>query len=889
MSRLCALLFAFVWIPGAPGAAAVKAPPPPPEYRVKLRYGITAARDQHIFQYDAMIAYLRSIGFRYVPRSNTDREDPNQNYLMGTIPSANAHKILGDPSIMSALLMPPRYRVPAKGTDMVKVRIELVKGRSLDRQRLLSDQVAALLEEELGFQEAIAYDHEGFTRLVGAIPAANVETLLKDLRTVPEGWLAPAPKPDAVLDENGRLVSPLSDASPILITEITPEPAGVPPIKPLPRPEPPQGALEKVAPPLRALIGKQDKKVVRVEIILTTAPASGDKNWRRDLAVAGPGTTLEGRLGPLVTARTRLGNVPALADVPEVSTIRLPRPARSPLIPVKGSHADNAKVLRSLGLRNLAMPHKGVRVAIIDGDFRGFRPFVRRKDLPATTRYVDLTAERNREVEPDPFPSARGEIGHGTRCALALAMAMAGSGVDFVLVRIDPAAPYMLEEVARYINGERYNSESTAHRIADFEGERAELRRRRAALLEVRRRVLNNFDQDEANLKRRKEYFQKQKALDKDEANLREREGRFIRLRRDLRGLRGIEIVSCSLTWPDGYPVDGSSPLTRYFDNRPFKAPLWFQSAGNTGGQVWAGLFRDTDGNGVMEFAAPDTKLREDRWTRELNFLAWQPFGKGRTLDLPAGARLRVSVQWREPHDPSLLRRGEDLYRQPLARLRLVLLRQRDPSGKRLPTDDMEEVAHTMGYGDRYGLPQRLANGPSSATYEQDLEFTVPHAGRYALRLEGRVPRGTRPIREPHLPALAKTWELHPRILLEVVDDASRARGRPVFQDYATGQGTLGMPADARRLITVGAAERSRDPQPYSGTGPALNLELLPKPNVFIALDDRLGPEGAVAYGTDLATPLAAGLAAKALYTGGSVVDLLRPPFGGKPKVLRGP
>jgi hypothetical protein len=322
-------------------------------------------------------------------------------------------------------------------------------------------------------------------------------------------------------------------------------------------------------------------------------------------------------------------------------------------------------------------------------------------------------------------------------------------------------------------------------------------------------------------------------------------------------------VVTCSLIWNTGYPVDGSSVLSRYFDARPFRSALWFQAAGNTRGQAWAGLFRDTDGNGIMEFAGPDAPLPAGRWTRELNFLAWQPFKKARALDLPAGARLRLAVQWREPHDPRYARGGDDPYRQPLARLRLVVLRQRDPSGKALPTDDMEEVAHSPGYADRYGLPQRLANYPSSATYEQTLEFTVLTAGRYALRLEGRVPRGIQPADAPALPALEKTWELRPRVFIEVVDDASRSQGRPVFLDYATDEGTLGMPADSRGVVTVGSADRRNKPLPYSATGPALNLELLTKPNVLISDDGRLGTEGAVAYGTSLAAPYAAGLAAR--------------------------
>jgi hypothetical protein len=857
MMRNCLLLLLFVvWNTGSRGEAAPKEPPAPPEYQVKLRYAIDAARGQHVYQYDAMIKYLKSIGFKQ---------------------TAN---------VMSVLLLPPKYVLPARGTEMVKIRLGLAGGLGRQRQRVLADQVVTLLED-MGFQEAIAYDHRNFTRLVGTIPARHVETLLKDLRNLPEGWLSPEAKPRELVDENGDLLPPLKNVSPLLTIEVIPEPAGVPPIKLLPEAQPAERDLEKVTPDLRALIGKENKKRLRLQLILATTPRSTDRAWREDLDDAAPSIIIEGRLGPLVTALVYVGEIPELARLPLVSAIRVPVAARPQVVPVKGSKADNAGVLRSLGLHKLKMPQRGLRVALIDSDFRGYEEFLRKRQLPPSTKYVDLTAERNRDILPDPFPGDPREIGHGTRCALALATAMAGAGVDLVLVRIDPGAPYQLQEVARYINGETYRSENLPRRLDDVERAQYELRKRRDELKIERKRVLDNFDDDEENRKARKDYFEKERAYERDERLVAERERRYLTLLRNLRGLRGVEIVSCSLVWPTGYPVDGSSTLSRYFDDRPFKATLWFQSPGNTRGQVWTGLFRDEDQNGVMEFAEPKTRLPRDRWTRELNFLAWQPFGKPQELNLPAGARLKISIQWKEPHDPALKRNGEDIYRTPLARLRLVLLRQRDPAGKSLPADDMEEVAHTMGYYNRYGLPQRLANSPTSATYEQTLEFTVPQAGRYALRVEGRVPKGIRPEGVPRLPALEKTWELRPRILVEVDDDVSRGAGRPVFLDYATDQGTIGMPSDARRVITVGAADQSKKTQPYSATGPVMNLELLVKPNVLVYEEGRLGPEGATAYGTSLAAPYAAGLAARALYLGKPRVPFLKALRSQPAKVLQ--
>src|SRR5262249_55744793 len=158
-----------------------------------------------------------------------------------------------------------------------------------------------------------------------------------------------------------------------------------------------------------------------------TTPEEGSRDLLRRLERAAPSLIVEGRLGPLLTGTIRPKEVPNLAALEQVSVVRLPRPARPQLIPPKGSPADNTKALRELGIYRLGVPRKGVRVAVIDGDFRGYADFLKNKHLPPNTRYLDLTAERNRTLLPDPFPGDPKEVGHGTRCALALATAMAGS------------------------------------------------------------------------------------------------------------------------------------------------------------------------------------------------------------------------------------------------------------------------------------------------------------------------------------------------------------------------------------------------------------------------------------------------------------------------------
>src|SRR5581483_8636823 len=140
---------------------------------------------------------------------------------------------------------------------------------------------------------------------------------------------------------------------------------------------------------------------------------------------------------------------------------------------------------------------------------------------------------------------------------------------------------------------------------------------------------------------------------------------------------------------------------------------------------------------------------------------------------------IRVSLQWREPHDPQFLQGGEDLYRTPLAQVRLVVLRQRDPSGTKVAADDMEVVAISPR------LPQRLDNYPQSASYEQTVEFLVPTTGRYALRVEATIPPSIRPPTVPTLPPLQQSWEFRPRIFVTTLGEAA-GLGRAIFLDYAT-------------------------------------------------------------------------------------------------------
>jgi hypothetical protein len=833
---------------GLPSLAQVVSPPPPAEYRVGVRYHILSGGQIHVARFREMVKFLEQQGFKKDPGTENEEEDPEQTRITGAIAADRARQLLRERHVQSILLVPAGFDLAAQGDKPVKVQLELAGRLPLQRQRLLSEQVVDLLRP-LGFQEAVGYDNRGHTRIVGAIPASAAAALLEDLRWHGSGWLAPR-VPVA------ELPLPIRDSWPVAVVEVLPEPPGTPAAQPAAQPAPPAaGPLLKISPALRALAKQQQP--VRLEVILISEPTVVDTSWRRDLLQAAPGGAIEGRLGSVVTLRAAPADAGSLAALTGVTGIRLPSVALWQPAPVP-SDSSNEEALQRSGLDRLhAAHHRGqkIRLAIIDSDFRGYQRFVG-KQLPAGMDYLDLAAECDPDLQSRIVSTDTTAVGHGTQCALAAALA--APEADFTLIRIDADAAFQLGEAARYINGDPVFSPSLQARSAELEAEALRLSRRRDELLQERKAVLDEFGDDEASRKRRAALAANEAALDKEEKALHQRDQRFISLTRALRGLQGIQIAACGLVWNEGYPVDGGSALSRYFDAANFKSSLWFQSVGNTQGQAWGGLFRDVDGNGVMEFAPPTAPLLAGRWTSELNFLGWQPLSGNAVPDLPR-TKLRLAIQWREPHDPSYWRNGEDPYLTPLANLRLVVLRQRDPGGAKLPTDDLEVVAASVG------LPLRIQNEPAWAVYEQTVEFNAAAPGRYALRVEGRVPRSIRPLSQPAMRGMEVAWELRPRIFVNALDDAARAAGRAVFYDYATATGNPGMAADAQGVISVGAADFSGKPRPYTAAGPPLGQELRVKPDVFSYDGLSLPVLGTSSTGTNLASGFAAGAAATML------------------------
>jgi hypothetical protein len=911
---LASLLFAGLAAFAQPRPAS---PPPTAKYQVTLRYRIPNARNLHVAAYDKLIADLQKINFEFQPplaeRPESDREDTSKNYLKGLVLAQHVGQLRVNPSIANILLVPEDVKLPDQPEAPVRVRLELAGNMDTKEQHDLSDQTRAILEL-VGFREAAGYDHRGYygrayTRLVGQVPVNALELLLKDLRMQPAGWF----ESRFVLD---KLPAPIRDVNPVHVVEVLSDSEPVPAVKDL---IPPGVVLSrlgdfaevrvdspssKVSPDLWDVMLDAAKKseFVRVQVLFAGEPTVDD--IRRELGNGVPTFQIEGQLGNAALGKVPAGQIMNLASIPAVTLVRRPHVTLPDVYAGSRTPVELKAVLKHTGLEELHQAgHRGqgIKIGVLDRDFRQWEKFVESKQLPAKTRLVDLTAEGTSDIRP--LPEVAGDApGHGTLAAVAVAQG--APNAEIVLIRIDPNDLYQIPEVIGYLKGGRF-SETIIRRFDEFQVARADLLAKRRVLADERQFFLRNFptqsELDEADefaflgpafgwifsprdWHRQKMAYQEQL----ERANAR-REGRYQQLLQDVRSLAGIDVLINPYTWNQGFPLGGSSPLSRWFELRGKDGPLVLQSAGNLRGQTWTGLYRDANKNGVMEFAGPETPLPADRWTRELNFLAWQPYGNMnmRAAEIPEKTKLRLSFQWREPHEADYFVIGDnDPYRQPLMNIRVTLLRQRDPGAEKVSADSFEVVARSNPF------PQRLQHVPGGDVYEHVIDAVIEKKGVYAVQIEkqqdhvwlieglesqaaarptfvlkrGLNPTGLRPANSPTLPVLEKNWEFRPRLFVEAIDSENRLMGRPQFADFATDQGSLGIPGDSRGLFTVTSMDLENRTVPYAVVGTPPYLELAKQHLLFVP--DHVGDGMGCAFGTPLATSFTAGAAASMLSSG---------------------
>lgn len=854
MFRRCSAVAALVLalVPAAT-PAQVAFPPPPEKFDATIRYRAPAGRNERIREHRAMTAFFESLGFAPAEREDADLDifDPVAERTHGTIPAANAAKLLNDPRVLGVVLVPAGTAIPDDPQKPLQVRIALARGLEPAQQKQLHGQSAAKLAE-LGFKEGVGYDHVGYTRLRGTLPAGNLFGLLRDLRYQPAGWFVPQDSP-------AELPLPLRSVYPVRLVEVLPElPQAEAMAPPVAVADPNAGKLTDDLRAVFAVPGNAEKPL-QVEVVFDAEPLGGLKDLEHTFRSTAAGALPDGLVGAVGSAQLkRAADALKVAELPEVKAIRLPRAGHPTARPIPAD-ADGvvpvAKLIAESRVGDLhAMGYKGegVRVVVIGAGFPGAAELAGNL-LPAKVKTVDLTAE----LDPALLPSKAAPHAGGT--AAAAAVHAAAPAAELTLVRVDPAAFHQLLTVARAVAAEGANSIAMQARSGEMGRRSDELAARRSIVMNEYQAAFADLSDEAGPTRRRAAAADTLAKLRAEEKELRETVARFNALKFAVDDLKGADLVVNSLVWEDGYPNDGLSELSQYIGTRfvgiptrsAIKAhrqplvPGWVQAGSAMVGSVWAGPYLDQDRNKTMEFAPRETAIPAKLWTRELNFLGLKPLDGAGSQTLPAGYAVRISVQWREPHDPN------DVFApDPVYPLRLRVLRQLDPDGKAAATDELQEVAASTG------PTVRLLRTPTSGVYELSMVFTVPEDGVYALRVE-RLSEG-----DTFLSARREEADYRVRIVLTPHDEASIDKGRAVFTSFAPRNAGVGIPGDTPAALTVGIGGEPgfTVPESLTATGPGVSLGV--KPDLLTA--------GAVSAGDRAA----AGPGAAAGFVGGAAASL---------------
>ncbi len=821
------------------GLSQVVRPTPPKRYGVTLRYLLDYRSNQRIEKFRQFVQELEQLGFR-----RTDEEPPREEAadrefttMSGTIPAGKEMELLNLPAFRGAILYPEGKPVPANANQLVTIEYLVTPYQARDwRQRLerLTKQ---------GFVEFLGYDNRGHARLVGSIAAGKVE-----------GLLPPARYAELKNSPRGGLIL------------YRPDPPDQP-TKELPPPEPPfppeQLHLLKVSPELRQkLDAKEADRRIRFEVLLHDPDMVRDPDYLRELGRVTQGGQIEYTLDSLVVLTAPRRMIERLARLEFVQSVRSPRPAtssvsRAPIADKEGPDLAGWAIERLHRVKGVG---QGVQVVVISDDFRGWSNRVG-NGLPQDTTLLDLTAETDRDLQPAPEKKGKAnELGEGT--AQALAVARLAPKCKLVLVRIGRAAPYQLLEVVRHLRHRPSRSPALLQRGQELVRDGLKLNEEREQLNRMRRAALEIApdDPNPENQKSRQDYLKKQAAVEREEREYQERRNRYFSLVEGLLGLAKSRVVVSGLVWNDGYPVTGVGELSQEIAAIDPSKTIWLQAAGDTARQSWTGLLRDVDRNGFLELLPPGFQIPKGRWSRELNFLGWKPDDDEVTQNLPAGVTIRLSVQWREAIDPLLRSYRDPAFYTPSSTVGFVVLRQRDPTAKSLPTDTMELIDRSPSRAMR--MPQRLYLGTNQAVYEHTIEFRTSVAGRYAVMLQGEQHHSLRPEGEETVPGQVRRWEMQPRVFVQLVDPEGKLAGRPIWLDDASAVGEMGTPADVQRVVVVGASD-GKERRSYSPSGSPQGMALRRRPELL--LPDTL-PDGRT--GTAISAGFAGGLAACAISAG---------------------
>src|SRR5262249_13724472 len=125
---------------------------------------------------------LADAGFDKDPGPPDEADNRTYTSMTGKVAADTARRLTQIHHVLGVVLYPDNWNLPPQDTP-VKVALDLRWAVSPRRPPQAAERFVAAVRD-VGFSEAVGYDHRDHTRVVGTVPAGKVEELVKG----PQPW-----------------------------------------------------------------------------------------------------------------------------------------------------------------------------------------------------------------------------------------------------------------------------------------------------------------------------------------------------------------------------------------------------------------------------------------------------------------------------------------------------------------------------------------------------------------------------------------------------------------------------------------------------------------------------------------------------------------------------
>ncbi|MSR30214.1 MAG: hypothetical protein EXR99_01795 [Gemmataceae bacterium] len=709
-----------------------------PKVNLRANFRIQVFGVERLKQVNEMLIFLKNAGFTPASSEVFDElQDEKIAFLDGTISKGKEPGCLNPRWIHSVISWPEGIEPPFKEEKQVRLELVFPQPFPISKQREFY-QLMQLEMKANGFQDGLGYSHQGFSRLTGNLPGISLNLI--DNQSVPRalGSLPGGRK------ELGRVLRVLGEDFMV---------------KPRPMPLVAMEELAKFPPTSREWLGKNGEGNNQVLWNLVLNPHPPSEQVVDQFKDAIPGVELEGHSGALLQIRSNAQGIQTLARHPAVlfvSQAENPPPSKTQFLP------GDFQPLFTPGSTDLSFKFnflQGVApIAVLGADFTGWKTALPKDKYPV--RFVDYLQPRSKDFLGTPFDETSANPSRDS--LLAKGVADGCPGREIILVRVEPTASSMLDEIGEMARTGRFEFPSF---IRGMEGSREggkALDHSYQLLLEERKKLFEEFSDNEESEKRRKDFKVKMDSWQKDYRQLHEKIQRMLQFRETLLALKKARTFLLCFNPPEILPHRLDSPLGLFSDIANFKTTLWFippKPASRPG--YWKGPVLDADSNSVLEFQPGGAQTA---WENERLQIVLREGAKKELV--PDQKRIRVRLRWREPVDSLVFAASGGKVTTPQASFNLVLLKK----GDKLPFSRDDEFAPI---GETGTVPFCIYHSKTLAVFEHWLDLQLPGEGKYYLSILGQDKGG-----EFHGSLLRqRQTEIYPEVFLDNQDLALQGLG----------------------------------------------------------------------------------------------------------------